>query len=183
MLGVGKTGERTEDIELKWPLGAHSSIPLSLPQAVLPPLAPPLFLFFNILDVSFLLALIDSSFALALSSFLFLPLPRRLCPLVSFSRPASVVLLLRRGLIPLRPKLSILLWTQSPFISLLRILEFPLARMTDFPSYGDTADESILRTLSNASSPLPSHSPSPRPSFSDSLCPRVDLSILRLLFD
>lgn len=31
MLGVGKTGERTEDIELKWPLGAHSSIPLSLP--------------------------------------------------------------------------------------------------------------------------------------------------------
>lgn len=28
---VGKTGERTEDIELKWPLGAHSSIPLSLP--------------------------------------------------------------------------------------------------------------------------------------------------------
>lgn len=31
ILGVGKTGERTEDIELKWPLGAHSSIPLSLP--------------------------------------------------------------------------------------------------------------------------------------------------------
>lgn len=31
MLGAGKTGERTEDIELKWPLGAHSSIPLSLP--------------------------------------------------------------------------------------------------------------------------------------------------------
>lgn len=31
MLGVGRTGERTEDIELKWPLGAHSSIPLSLP--------------------------------------------------------------------------------------------------------------------------------------------------------
>lgn len=31
MLGVGKTGERTEDIELKWPLGTHSSIPLSLP--------------------------------------------------------------------------------------------------------------------------------------------------------
>lgn len=30
-VGVGKTGERTEDIELKWPLGAHSSIPLSLP--------------------------------------------------------------------------------------------------------------------------------------------------------
>lgn len=28
---AGKTGERTEDIELKWPLGAHSSIPLSLP--------------------------------------------------------------------------------------------------------------------------------------------------------
>lgn len=26
MLGVGKTRERTEDIELKWPLGAHSTL-------------------------------------------------------------------------------------------------------------------------------------------------------------
>lgn len=31
MVGAGRTGERAEDIELKWPLGAHSSIPLSLP--------------------------------------------------------------------------------------------------------------------------------------------------------